>query len=49
LKQQWDDYMDEEYKRFDADVALAKANGVPYNVDDGQMRERFEGVENASL
>jgi len=49
LKQQWDDYMDEEYKLFDADVALAKANGVPYNVDDGQMRERFEGVENASL
>jgi hypothetical protein len=45
LKQQWDDYMDEEYKRFDADVALAKANGVPYNVEDGQMRERFEGTQ----
>ena len=44
LKQQWDDYMETEYKRFDDDVALAKASGVPYNVEDGQMRQRFEGA-----
>ncbi len=42
LKQEWDDYKETEYKRFAADIAVAKANGVPYNVEDGQMRERFE-------
>ena len=43
LKQEWDDYMETEYKRFAADIAVAKTNGVPYSVEDGQMRERFEG------
>jgi hypothetical protein len=25
-------------------ISLAKSEGVPYNVLDGSMRERFEGV-----
>ena len=44
LKQQWDDYMDEESARFDKEVAAAKAAGVPWNTEDGKMRERFEGT-----
>ena len=43
LKTQWDEYMDEEYKQFDAAIAIAKANGTAYDVEDGHMRERFEG------
>ena len=41
-KAEWDEYMETEYMRFDVEVALAKANGAPYNVKDGQMRKRFE-------
>jgi hypothetical protein len=44
LKVQWDEYMDEEAKRFDAEVKAAKAEGVPWYNNDGKMRERFEGA-----
>jgi hypothetical protein len=43
-KVEWDEFMESEARRFDVEVALAKANRVPYNVEDGQMRARYEGV-----
>lgn len=43
-KVEWDEYMETEYKRFDVEVAIAKAEGVPYNVEDGGMQRRYEGV-----
>lgn len=45
LKREWDEYMESEEKRFDEEIAACKATGVAYNVQDGQMRERFEGVQ----
>ena len=43
-KSQWDDFMAEEARRFQNEVALAKHESRVYNVMDGSMRERFEGV-----
>jgi hypothetical protein len=43
-KRHWDEFMDEEAERFQNEVKLAKADGVPYNVVDGAMRSRFEGT-----
>ena len=47
-KKEWDEFMASEEKRFDEEVALAKASSVPYNVEDGQMRERFENHESTN-
>ena len=41
LKQQWDEFMDDEAKRFDSETKDAKAAGVPWYTEDGKMRERF--------
>ena len=43
-KRQWDEFMDEEARRFQNEVALAKSESRTYNVVDGSMRGRFEGV-----
>ena len=43
-KRQRDEFMEEEAQRFHTNISLAKSEGVPYNVPDGCMRERFEGV-----
>lgn len=42
LKKEWDEFMDSEAKRFDEDVQIAKAAGVPYAVEDSHMKERWE-------
>jgi len=43
-KTQWDEFMEEEAKRFQHDVTLAKENGEAYTVVDGALRQRFEGA-----
>ena len=43
-KRQWDEFMEEESKRFQNEVALAKSERRVYNVVDGAVRARFEGV-----
>lgn len=43
-KCQWDEFMDEEARRFHSEVALAKAEGRVYNVVDGVIQARFEGA-----
>jgi hypothetical protein len=43
LKKEWDTFMKTEEKRIDAEVQACKAEGRVYRVEDGTMRERFEG------
>jgi hypothetical protein len=40
----WDDFMASEAERFAVTVGACKASGVPYSVEDGTMRVRFEGA-----
>ena len=44
LKVQWDEYMEDEAKRFDDEIKAAKASGEPWYTEDGKMQERFDGV-----
>lgn len=43
-KVDWDEFMASEATRADVEIRLAKADGRPYNVEDGTMRSRYEGV-----
>lgn len=43
-KVDWDEFMASEARRFEAEVKLAKSEGRSYNVEDGAMRARYEGV-----
>jgi hypothetical protein len=42
LKKEWDEFMDSEEKRFDKEIQEAKAEGVPYEYEDGRIEERWE-------
>ena len=42
LKNEWDEFMDSEGDRFDAEVRACRNDGHAYGVEDGTMRERFE-------
>jgi hypothetical protein len=40
-KADWDKFMAEEAKRFDAEIALTKAGGIPWVNKDGAIEKRF--------
>jgi HNH endonuclease len=42
LKKYWDEFMEQEEKRFDEKVQETKAEGVPYEYEDGHIQERWE-------
>lgn len=42
LKQEWDEFMVAEEKRFDGQIQEAKKNGKPWEAEDGKIEERWE-------
>lgn len=48
LKQEWDEFMSEEEKKFDEQIREAKKEGKPWSVQDGQIEERWENRKAAS-
>lgn len=41
LKKEWDEFLAEEEKKFNADIQKAKIEGKAYNIEDGQIEERW--------
>jgi hypothetical protein len=48
LKQEWDEFMVAEEKRFDGQIQEAKKNGKPWEAEDGKIEERWENRKGAT-
>jgi len=48
LKQEWDEFMVAEEKRFDGQIQGAKKNGKPWEAEDGKIEERWENRKGAT-
>lgn len=40
-KREWDDFMEQEHKKFSAEVRRAKTDGIPWRAQDGQVKRRW--------